>query len=66
MDDADRASLYEQAALEAALARQRAERQYRRYTPAQRTHCEMCGCKIEPPYVYRCASCARDAEKWQR
>jgi RNA polymerase-binding transcription factor DksA len=70
MDDADRASIYEQAALEAALARQRAERPHRRYSPLQRTHCELCGGEIEPQrqawHAFNCASCARDAERWQR
>ena len=68
MDDADRASLYEQAANEAALARQRAERA-RHYRPVQATHCELCSGEIElqrRAWSTHCASCARDAESWQR
>ena len=68
MDDADRAQAYEQAALEAALARQQAERA-RHYRPVQLTHCELCGGEIELPrraWSDHCASCARDAEKWGR
>ena len=68
MDDADRASLYEQAALEAALARQQAERA-RHYRPVQLTHCELCGGEIEPQrkqWSDHCASCARDEERWSR
>ena len=69
MDDVDRAQAYEQAALEAALARQKAERPHRRYTALARTVCELCNGDIEPQrqaWSDHCASCARDAERWQR
>ena len=69
MDEVDRAQLYEQAALEAALSRQQAERQRRRYVPADNRTCVLCGGHIESlrqAWSDHCASCAADEERWSR